>query len=209
METEQIKVKTLAIAAIAVLLIEFILRTTFMASSLFALGIARLIQALLMVWIVGAVQDGVASIGLERSGWFHGLRRGLLWSAAFGAAALCVFLLLTIAGLNVLPMIRTPLPDRVQSVVLYFLVGGIVAPIAEELFFRGLLYGFLRRWGVPFAAIFSTAIFTLAHPLRSLPLTQIAGGLLFALAYEAEGTLLVPVTIHVLGNLAIFALSSI
>ena len=85
----------------------------------------------------------------------------------------------------------------------------IVAPFAEELFFRGLLYGFFRRWGAPFAIILSTALFTFAHPLRGLPLTQIVGGLLFALAYEVEGNLLAPITVHVLGNLAIFTLSAL
>jgi membrane protease YdiL (CAAX protease family) len=38
-------------------------------------------------------------------------------------------------------------------------------------------------------------------------LAQIIGGIVFALAYEASGNLLVPITIHVLGNLAIFTLS--
>jgi hypothetical protein len=38
-------------------------------------------------------------------------------------------------------------------------------------------------------------------------LTQAVGGILFAVAYEVERSLLVPITIHVLGNLAIFSLS--
>jgi membrane protease YdiL (CAAX protease family) len=33
------------------------------------------------------------------------------------------------------------------------------------------------------------------------------GGIVFAVAYEVEGSLMVPITIHVLGNMAIFALS--
>jgi hypothetical protein len=35
------------------------------------------------------------------------------------------------------------------------------------------------------------------------------GGIIFALAYEIERSLMVPVTIHVLGNMAIFTLSLI
>ena len=35
------------------------------------------------------------------------------------------------------------------------------------------------------------------------------GGILFAVAYEMEKNLLVPITIHVLGNLAIFTLALI
>jgi membrane protease YdiL (CAAX protease family) len=87
-------------------------------------------------------------------------------------------------------------------------VGGVVSPIAEEVFFRGILYGFLRRWGVLVAVVGSTVIFVLAHPIISgIRLTQIVGGLVFAVAYEVEGNLMVPITIHALGNLAIFSLS--
>ena len=106
-------------------------------------------------------------------------------------------------------MVRTPLPHKVNTLILFFLVGGVLAPVAEEIFFRGLLYGFFRRWGAAVAVILSTALFAFAHPLQSLPFTQIVGGLLFALSYEVEGNLLVPITIHVLGNLAIFALSAV
>jgi hypothetical protein len=38
--------------------------------------------------------------------------------------------------------------------------------------------------------------------------TQVVGGILFAAAYEIEKNLVVPITIHCLGNLAIFALSA-
>jgi hypothetical protein len=85
-----------------------------------------------------------------------------------------------------------------------------VAPIAEEVFFRGILYGFLRRWGVLLALILTTAIFVLAHPVfPGIPVTQMVGGIIFALAYEIEGNLMAPITIHVLGNMAIFTLSLI
>ena len=54
----------------------------------------------------------------------------------------------------------------------------------------------------------STLAFVLAHPAGSgIPLPQITGGILFALAYEKEGNLTVPITIHILGNMAIFSLS--
>jgi membrane protease YdiL (CAAX protease family) len=58
------------------------------------------------------------------------------------------------------------------------------------------------------ALIGTTVIFVLAHAIISrIPLTQIVGGIVFAVAYEVEGNLMVPITIHVLGNMAIFALS--
>jgi membrane protease YdiL (CAAX protease family) len=209
MEAMHLKIRIFALSVSAVLVVELIVRMSNLTSSLLALGLARLIQGALIVWIVGGAGTGMVPIGLDRAGWFHGFRRGILWSAAFGAVALCAFVILSLAGMNVLSVLRTPLPSKVHTMVLFFIVGGVVAPFVEELFFRGLLYGFFRRWGLIFALILSTVFFTIAHPLRSLPLTQIVGGLLFALAYEMERNLLVPITIHMLGNLAIFTLSAL
>ena len=58
------------------------------------------------------------------------------------------------------------------------------------------------------ALVLSTLIFVLLHPtISGFPLPQVVGGLVFAVAYEVEGNLLVPITIHALGNMAIFALA--
>jgi len=210
MEAKQITIKTLAFSCAAVLLVEAVVRGTSLGSSLAALGGARLLQIALMLRIVMLSAGGVASIGLERAEWFHGLRRGALWSLAFGAVALCAWFALHMAGVDFLAMIRMGLPQEAQTLVLLFLVGGIIAPVAEEIFFRGLIYGFFRRWGVAPALLMSTLLFVLPHaPGRGLPVTQIVGGFIFALSYEREGNLLVPITIHVLGNLAIFAISAL
>ena len=132
MEAKHIEMRTLALSVSAVLLVELGVRMTSLASSLSTLGLARLIQALLIVWIAGAAGAGTACIGLKRSGWLHALWRGVLWSAAFGAVALCALGLLSLTGMNVLSMIRSPLPHKVDMMVLFFLVGGVVAPVTEE-----------------------------------------------------------------------------
>ena len=208
MEAKPVTISTFASSFAAVLAVEAVVRGTPLGSSLAALGGARLLQTALMLWIVMLSAGGSASVGLERSGWLHGLRRGALWSLAFGAVALCAFLVLSLAGIDALPMILARLPQGAQAVMLLFAVGGIIAPVAEEIFFRGLLYGFFRRWGMAAALIISTFVFVLSHPLdRGLPVPQAVGGLVFAVSYEVEGNLVVPITIHVLGNLAIFALS--
>ena len=53
-------------------------------------------------------------------------------------------------------------------------------------------------------------MFVLAHPIFPvIPIPQVVGGIVFAVAYEIEGSLMVPITIHAQGNLAIFTLSLI
>jgi membrane protease YdiL (CAAX protease family) len=54
--------------------------------------------------------------------------------------------------------------------------------------------------------LFSTAVFAAFH-LPGIPVTQIVGGIVFAVAYHTGKSLMVPIVIHVLGNLAIFSLS--
>ena len=99
--------------------------------------------------------------------------------------------------------------QSISEIAFFFLIGGMVGPIAEEVFFRGILYGFFRRWGVLVGLGLSTLIFVLIHLISHLflPVTQVIGGIVFALAYEVEDSLLAPITIHALGNMAIFTLS--
>ena len=66
----------------------------------------------------------------------------------------------------------------------------------------------IRRWGMPVALVLSTFLFVLPHLGSSgLPITQMIGGILFAAAYEIEGSLIVPIMIHAFGNMAIFSFS--
>jgi len=78
---------------------------------------------------------------------------------------------------------------------------GLVAPVVEELVYRGLIYGFARsligHWP---AALLSSAIFALVHvdAVASLPLFVLALGL--ATAYDRSRSLWVPVIMHMLFN---------
>ena len=180
-------------------------------SPLLILGVARGVEILVFLLIVSSWGKGMSSIGLARGQTLAGLKKGLVWSAVFGLCTFLGFAVLYAAHMeNPLRLIKTHVPPGNHGMVLLFVVGGLVSPIAEEVFFRGIIYGFLKRWGVLVALIGSTVIFVLAHAVISrVPLTQVVGGLVFAVAYEVEGSLMVPITIHVLGNTAIFSLSMV
>ena len=213
MEAKKIELSTLLLCFAAVLAIE--LGTWLVTSRLpyhpmLILASARCLQIILIILIVLTWGKGLASVGLARSEMASGLKKGLLWSAGFGALCSISCVGFFVAGINPFTLIKVRLPTQTGDLILLFIVGGIVGPLAEELFFRGVIYTFLRRWGVIVALVVSTLIFVLCHPLGyGIPVTRLVGGLLFAVAYEFGGSLIVPITVHAFGNLAIFTVSLI
>jgi membrane protease YdiL (CAAX protease family) len=211
MEANQVTLKTLAISVAAVLALEIVFRGALSAQSgspLPLLGIIRCLEALALIFIAGRFEINSKAIGLSRSQILPGFLTGLIWSVCFGIAAGVLFLGLFAAGINPLKLVNTPLPSAPRQIIIFFLVGGVIGPVGEEIFFRGIIFGFFRRWGGYAAILISTALFVLPHyDGRHLPLTQIVGGIVFAIAYEKEKNLMVPVTIHCLGNMAIFSLT--
>jgi membrane protease YdiL (CAAX protease family) len=212
MAAKNIDKKTLIASLVMVISVEWSLR--FLVSkglfdAIIILGAARFLEIVLMLLILVITGQGLSFV-LAPSSFVRGLRRGLVWSASFAIVACLVFFVLYVAGVNALVLIKTPLPTKLSKIILFLFVGGILGPVAEEIFFRGILYGFLRRWGVLFAVALSTMVFAVFHPMsQALLVPQVVGGIVFAVAYEIEGNLLVPITIHVLGNMAIFTLGII
>lgn len=211
LEAKKIKIKTLIICLAAICFVEaarWLVTSRHLWDTMVGLGTARLLETILILLIVLLWGKGLPSIGLASPKIFPGIIKGLTWSVGFGVVALLGFFILSISGHDPMQLIKTPLPKWPGDILLFYLVGGIVAPVAEEIFFRGILYGFFRRWGVVVALVLSTALFVLPHlGSHGLPITQIVGGVLFAIAYEIEGSLMTPITIHALANLAIFTIS--
>lgn len=213
MEAKKIEIKIFLLSLATLILIETAATLSISGikiSPMVVTGVARLIETALIIIIIFVWGQGLSSIGLVPSEMVKGLKRGLFWSAGFGIITFFAFIVLFLIDINPLALIHTRLPGKSGEIVLFFLVAGIIGPVAEEILFRGIIYGFFRRWGVLAALILSSVIFVLAHStLSGIPVPQIIGGIIFAIAYEKEGSLIVPITIHVLGNMAIFTLSLI
>lgn len=79
----------------------------------------------------------------------------------------------------------------------------LFSPVFEELAFRGLLFGTLRRkFGLGMAATLSAAIFSLWHGYGVLGSASVFwSGLLWAYAFEKTGSLLPGIVAHVVTNL--------
>lgn len=97
-------------------------------------------------------------------------------------------------------LMSNPLP-RAAGVAI---ASSVVAAIAEEIFFRRLVYGWLEKWGTPLAIAGSAALFAAIHVpvygLGVLPL-DFAAGLIFGWQRRATSSWTAPAATHVFANL--------
>ena len=94
-----------------------------------------------------------------------------------------------------------PLFDGTISPNLIFLGGAIVAPMVEEIIFRGFIFAGLRqRYGWVKSALMSSALFALIHfqPAAILPIFIL--GLIFSYLYHLSGSIWPAVIMHMSTN---------
>jgi CAAX protease family protein len=148
------------------------------------------------LWVAGATDPGVrlrealSRLGARR---FH--------RSAWGWAALAMVSYIVLTAIY--SALVTPPEQDVPESVGFLLIGVLIAPVAEEAFFRGMLFGGLRRQlsMVPAAAI-SGVVFGAVHfasgPAAIPPLAIL--GFVLCLLYERTGSLLPGLGAHTLNN---------
>jgi uncharacterized protein len=153
--------------------------------------------------------------------WHFGLRRTRFWPAvgwsALGLASFYVFAATYSAILQ---------PEGDQTVAedlgadkgtLALIAAGVlvvvIAPIAEEFFFRGFFYRALRtRFRIGTAALIDGAVFGVIHftgsdTLQILPILAVLG-FVFCLVYERTGSLFAPIALHAINNSIAFSVAA-
>ena len=92
-------------------------------------------------------------------------------------------------------------PDQTGTLVFFVVMAAVVAPVVEEILFRGILYPAIKQIGYPRIAAIGTAIlFALFHVnlLTFASLTAVALGLIAL--YEFTDNLLAPIVAHAVFN---------
>jgi membrane protease YdiL (CAAX protease family) len=89
-----------------------------------------------------------------------------------------------------------PIPVQILLIVL-------IAPFAEELCFRGMLFGgFRKRFNLPVAALGAGLVFGLLHystGISAVPQLIVLGAI-FAVVYEKTGSIWPPIIFHAINN---------
>lgn len=173
--------------------------------------VATLLQSLMFV---GAAVL-FASMALRPRAWHFGFRRAPFWPTV-GWAALGLFSFYVFAaayGAAVQPDAEQTITESLGAdqgtfgLVAAGLMVMVVAPVAEEFFFRGFFYRALRsRFPVVAAAVLDGLLFGVIHfdfsgadALLILPPLAVLG-FIFCLVYERTGTLYPVIALHAFNN---------
>ena len=188
---------------------------------------------MLVAMIAGGMATTVATIVVAANTFAGGVRRGLglsvrrwpwdvirgvigflaVFPLCFGAAK--VMSLLIESGLLPIPPTPHPLLLFLDTASLGWKVlivfGAVVmAPLSEELLYRGLLQSLLRRWlSRPWSAILVTsAVFAVVHSslYKDWPALFMLSVVL-GYNYERTGRLVAPIVIHALFNAAMITIA--
>lgn len=170
--------------------------------------VVQVIASLSSVYGVGRIRHGYGwrDLGFRPTRW-------VWWLTAVGGGLACLPLL-GLIGMLVARLMGQQELENPQLPFLapgsrfswvgglgMFLLAGLLVPLAEELFFRGVLYRFFRRgMGLWPAAILAGILFGIAHMNVMIGAAVVPLGILAAIVYEYSGSLWTPVVVHAVNN---------
>jgi membrane protease YdiL (CAAX protease family) len=174
---------TQALLAITLVAIAFAVGTRAGAASAPALGLTPPLRS--PIWMAAAAYLGYIVLALVYSSFVHPHQEDVTRDLGFGHGALGAIA----AGILIV----------------------VAAPLSEEIFFRGFIFGgFRRRLSFPVAAVISAVIFGLFHytgpgSIGVVPQLAFLG---FALAwlYEETGSIYPTIAVHAVNNALAFAI---
>ncbi|HWF19879.1 MAG TPA: type II CAAX endopeptidase family protein [Verrucomicrobiae bacterium] len=140
------------------------------------------------------------------------LTRAMLLGFAAALVFLPVGMVLQDVSLRALDWFHVPTPpqpaveqfDKATSVatrvyLAFFAV--VLAPVAEEIFFRGILYAAIKQFGFPRLALWGSAlIFATIHLTPAIFVPLLLLSLILVWLYEKTDNLLAPITAHAVFN---------
>ena len=172
------------------------------AGSAAALAVGSLI---LYGWqVTAAWLFSLRTAGRKLALWgFRRPTKAIFWTIPLGLAA--VYVVGIAHDLVMHPeqqQIVRAFPHSGIGVALFVLVAVIMAPLFEEIVFRGFLFrGLANSWGWAWGALASSAVFGLAHLQLDVFLPLAALGFALAWAYKQTGSLWTCIAMHGLFNL--------
>lgn len=160
-----------------------------------------------LLWVRASSEGGVKQLMGTRhpsirdvgAGLIYGIVGAVVLTFGFGLALRMLF---DVLGLRI-PPVQQDLRQLASgsSAPFAIVVIALVAPIAEELFFRGMLFQAFERWlGVWPSAALSAAVFGAVHGEWFVFVITFLFGIYLALIFRRRGTIVTPIVAHMLFN---------
>jgi CAAX amino terminal protease family. len=179
---------------------------------------SSILDALVVVFIIYFTiihyKEPLTALGISTKNFLKNVFYGVV-----GYIALIPVLILILAIIAVIINLTKYVPERQPVVELFLkekgvafltyssLFAAIVGPIIEELFFRGFLYGALKKYiGIFWAMTATAALFAAMHAHVAGFFPIMALGMMLAYIYEKTGTLVSSVTLHMIHNVSMIFL---
>lgn len=170
-----------------------------------ATAIALILNSLVMyTWQIGAAWFFSLRLADNRlSEWgFRMPTKAYFWSIP--TALFSVYAFSIVHNLIVQPepqAILSRFPRTAIGIALFALLAVVIAPIFEELFFRGFLFrGLAASWGWIAGAVVSAAAFSVVHLQVSVMVPLFVLGFALAWVYKRTGSLWTCISLHALFN---------
>ena len=178
----------------------------------------RPLETITTVAAVGVILQSLVLYAWQTgAAWFFSLRRPEQPLAAWGfvrptkaffwtipVALVTVYLIAYVHDIIVHPEqqeILTLFPRTAEGIALLTLLAVVMAPLFEELFFRGFLFrGLANSWGWVAGGLVSAVAFGSAHMQLSVMIPLCALGFLLAWVYKQTGSLWTSIALHAIFN---------
>ena len=180
---------------------------TITAATFWLLIVADIVSvALIVALVLSFYKEKLSSLGLTTKKLPEALLYGVV-------GFIVAFIVVSIVGYPIEQYFGVDLTQQALSnsatvsglLPLVLLSGVIIAPIAEEIVFRGYFYkAFRDRFKPWYAIVMSAALFSAIHlePLAAVQLFVI--GVVLAYMYEKTDNLMAPIALHMLNNAVAF-----
>ena len=168
----------------------------------------------ILYFTVNQYKEDLTALGISLKNFLKNIFYGIVGYIAL-VPVLILILIVTAIIINVTkyvpprqPVVELFLKEKGLAFLTYSgLFAAIVGPIIEELFFRGFMYGALKKHiGIFWSMMATAAVFAAlhAHLVGFIPIMAL--GILLAYLYEKTGTLVSSITVHMIHNLSMVLL---
>lgn len=168
---------------------------------------------LLGVYLFAARASGWEALGLRSPPWWALASTFLLLPAVLMGFVGLVALIGTVLGQPFenpqVELMSGGQAFDTSSRIWIFVLIALLAPIAEEVLFRGMIFPLLRPWGSGAAILGSAAIFTVVHLIPIIFPLLFFVGIILGFLREKSGSIMPGLVLHIMQNsIAIMAIDA-